>query len=320
MKRVIALLLAAVMVFALCACSNSGDNGETKATSLILTTGSETGTYFAVGGDIAQLASTKDGLSITSIAGKGSQANIEALEAGTAQLGFVQSDVMSYAYSGTKTFDAKVEGFSTVAALYMEQVQIVTMNPEIKTVADLKGKTVSVGEAGSGVYFNALDVLAAYDMTLDDIKAEKLSFTDSADNLKDGKIDAAFIVAGAPTTAISDLSVSGQVYLVGFDDEHIDKLVAECPYYSKNVIAKDVYGTPEDVTTVAIAAVIIARDDVPADAVKTLLSAIFDDTDSLTHAKKAEFNLEFASSITDVPYHAGAVSYFADKGIEVAGK
>lgn len=317
MKKIVALLLAAVMVFALCACSNGdGDKGE----SLLLTTGSETGTYFAVGGDVAQQASRHDGLTVTNIAGKGSQANIEALAAGTAQLGFVQSDVMSYAYSGTKTFDTAVEGFSVVGALYMEQVQIVTMDPDIKTVADLRGKTVSVGEAGSGVYFNALDVLAAYDMTLDDIQAEKLSFSDSADSIKDGKIDAAFIVAGAPTTAISDLSVSGQVYLVGFDDEHIEKLVAECPYYSKNVISKDTYGTPDDVTTVAIAAVLIARDDVSADSIKTLLTTIFDETDNLTHAKKAEFNLEFASSITDVPYHAGAVSYFADKGIEVAGK
>ena len=301
-----------MMVFALCACgSGSGD------VSLIFTTGSETGTYFAVGGDISQLASTKDGLSVTAIAGKGSQANIEALAAGTAQLGLVQSDVMSYAYSGTKTFTEKVDGFSTVAALYMEQVQIVTMDPSIKTVADLKGKTVSIGEAGSGVYFNALDVLAAYDMTEDDIKAEKLSFTDSADNLKDGKIDAAFIVAGAPTTAITDLSVGGQVYLVGFDQAHVDKLIEMSPYYSSYTIKKDTYNLPEDVTTVAIAAVIIARNDVPDEAVKTLCSTIFDDIDNLTHAKKAEFNLDFASSISDVPYHPGAAAFFADKGITV---
>ena len=313
MKRIIAMALCLMMVFALCACGNGGEK-----TSLVFTTGSETGTYFAVGGDISQLASTKDGLSITAIAGKGSQANIEALAAGTAQLGLVQSDVMSYAYSGTKTFTEKVEGFSTVAALYMEQVQIVTMDPDIKTVADLKGKTVSIGEAGSGVYFNALDVLAAYDMTEADIKAEKLSFTDSADNLKDGKIDAAFIVAGAPTTAITDLSVGGQVYLVGFDQEHIDKLIAMSPYYSSYTISKDTYGMPEDVTTVAIAAVIIARNDVPDAAVKTLCETIFDDTANLTHGKKAEFNLDFGSSISDVPYHPGAAAYFADKGITVA--
>ena len=315
MKRIIAMALCLMMVFALCAC---GDNGG-DTTSLIFTTGSETGTYFAVGGDISQLASTKDGLSITAIAGKGSQANIEALAAGTAQLGLVQSDVMSYAYSGTKTFTEKVEGFSTVAALYMEQVQIVTMDPDIKTVADLKGKTVSIGEAGSGVYFNALDVLAAYDMTEADIKAEKLSFTDSADNLKDGKIDAAFIVAGAPTTAITDLSVGGQVYLVGFDAEHVQKLISMCPYYKENVIAKDVYNTPDDVTTVAVAAVVLASNDASEDAVYNFLTATFNDLDDLTkaHAKGAELSLDFASSITNVPYHPGAVKFFAENNITV---
>ena len=88
---------------------------------------------------------------------------------GNAQLGFVQSDVMSYAYNGERLFDQKVEGFSVVAALYMEQVQIVTTNPDIKSVADLEGKNVSIGAAGSGVYFNAIDVLGAYGLTEESI-------------------------------------------------------------------------------------------------------------------------------------------------------
>ena len=83
----------------------------------------------------------------------GSKDNIEQMSLNTRQLGFVQSDVMSYAYEGTNLFEgAPVTNFSTVAALYMEQVQIVTCDPEIKTVADLKGKTVSIGAAGSGVF------------------------------------------------------------------------------------------------------------------------------------------------------------------------
>ncbi len=118
-------------------------------------------------------------------------------------MALLQSDVMSYAYNGTNLFDgAKIDGFSTVAALYMEQVQIVTLDPDIKTVADLKGKTVSVGDSGSGVYFNALDCLGAYDLTIDDIKPTYQSFGDSVEAMQDGKIDAAFIVA-APTTAVT---------------------------------------------------------------------------------------------------------------------
>ena len=228
---------------------------------------------------------------------------------------------MSYAYNGTNLFadSGAIKDFSVVAALYMEQVQIVTMNPDIKTVADLKGKKVSIGASGSGVNFNAFDVLKAYDMTVDDIDPQYLDFGDSAEGLKDGKIDAAFVVAGAPTVAISDLSTSGKVYLVGFDKEHTDKLIADCPYYSTYTIKKDVYGTPADVDTVAVAAVVLARNDVSEDAVYNFMTAVFDNLDELTkaHAKGGELSLEFASSITDVPYHPGAVKYFAEHDITV---
>ena len=154
------------------------------------------------------------------------------------------------------------------------------------------------------------------------IDAQYLNFADSADNLKDGKIDAAFIVAGAPTTAITDLATGGDVFLVSLDDEHIDQLIAKSPYYSKNVIGKDVYGTENDITTVAVAAVVIARDDASEDAVYNFVSAIFENLDEVTvaHAKGAECSVEFAASITDVPYHPGAVKYFAEKGIDLAAK
>ena len=156
------------------------------------------------------------------------------MDAGDAQLGFVQSDVMAYAYNGTNLFEeyGKVENFSTVAALYMEQVQIVTLDPNIKSVADLAGKNVSVGAAGSGVYYNAVDVLGAYGLDIEkDIKPTYQSFGDSAEALQDGKIDAAFVVAGAPTTAITSLAATKDVYLVGLDDEHMNALIESSPYY-----------------------------------------------------------------------------------------
>ena len=229
---------------------------------------------------------------------------------------------MSYAYTGTNLFaeTGAVDSFSVVAALYMEQVQIVTMNADIKTVDDLKGKTVSIGVAGSGVYFNAIDVLGVYGMTEDDITPVYQNFSDSAESLKDGKIDAAFIVAGAPTTAITDLSTGGQVYLVSIDDEHIDQLIAKSPYYSAYTVPASTYGMPEDCQTVAIGAVVLARDDVSEDSIYTFVSTIFENAGSIQHGKAEELSLEFASSITDVPYHPGAAKYFAEKGIEVSVK
>ena len=95
-----------------------------------------------------------------------------------------------------------------------------------------------------------------------DINPTYQDFGNSVESLQDGKIDAAFVVAGAPTTAVTSLSQTKDVYLVSLDQEHIDALMAESPYYSADTISKDVYDTPEDVTTVAVGAVVIARDDV----------------------------------------------------------
>ena len=227
---------------------------------------------------------------------------------------------MAYAFAGDRLFDAAVDNFSTVAALYMEQVQIVTLNPDIKTVADLKGKSVSIGAAGSGVYFNAIDVLGVYGLSEDDIKPTYQSFGDSTEALQDGQIDAAFVVAGAPTTAVTSLAATRDVYLVSLDDEHIDALLASSPYYSKYVIPAATYGMPEDATTVAVGAVVIARDDVSTDDVYNFVSTVFENADNLAHDKAKELDLDFATSVTSVPYHAGAAKYFAEKGFEVPTK
>jgi len=316
MKKLLSIALALCMVFALCAASASAAN------DLIFTTGGEAGTYYAFGSVLAQYVSNNSDVSVTAITGNGSQANVEDLDAGDVQLAFCQSDVMSYAYSGTNLFAdlGAINSFSVVSALYMEQVQIVTTNPDIKTVADLKGKAVSIGARGSGVYFNALDVLGVYGLTEDDINAVYQSFGDSAESLKDKKIDAAFIVSGAPTTAIVDLSTSCPVYLVSIDDDHIADLLAKSPYYTAYTVSADTYGMPGDAQTVAVAAVVLARNDVADDAVYAFTSTIFENMDAIAeqHGKGAELSLEFASSITDVPYHPGAVKYFAEKGIDIA--
>ena len=320
-KRIAAGLLALVMVLGLAACAKSGGEGD-SAKELTFITGGESGTYYAFRTVLAGQISDRTDTSVKAIVGAGSKGNIENMDANDAQLGFVQSDVMAYAYNGTNLFaeSGKIDNFSTVAALYMEQVQIVTLDPAIKSVADLAGKNVSVGENGSGVYFNAIDVLSAYDLTLDDITPTYQSFGDSTEAMQDGKIDAAFIVAGAPTTAITSLAATRDVYIVELDDEHIDKLMEASPYYSKNVIPADAYGLEKDATTVAVGAVIIARDDVSEDAVYDVVSGIFDSIDTLGHDKKNELSLEFATSVTAVPYHPGAAKYFAEQGITVPTK
>ena len=217
--------------------------GKGSAKALSFGTGGDTGTYYGFGSVLAGYVTKNTSYAVTAVTSGGSKANIEDLTANDVQLGFVQSDVMSYAYHGERLFTSPVTGFSVVAALYMEQVQIVTTRNDITSGADLKGKSVSIGAIGSGVYFNALDVLEAYGLNEADIKAVYQSFGDSADSLKDGKIDAAFIVAGAPTTAITDLATAKTVYLVNIDDSHADALIKVSPFYSKYTIPAGTYGS-----------------------------------------------------------------------------
>ncbi|MBQ2619451.1 MAG: TAXI family TRAP transporter solute-binding subunit [Oscillospiraceae bacterium] len=215
--------------------------GEGAVANLTFGTGGETGTYYGFGGVLASFVSNNNDFTVTAVTSGGSKANIEDMSAGDVQIAFAQSDVLSYAYHGERLFDEAVTGFSVVAALYMEQVQIVTTKSSIATVADLAGKSVSIGAVGSGVYFNAIDVLGAYGLTESDISPVYQSFGDSADSLKDGKIDAAFIVAGAPTPAITDLAAGNNVYLVSLDDAHTDALLSSSPFYSAVTIPASTY-------------------------------------------------------------------------------
>ena len=339
MKKFMSLLMA-VMMMATVLAGCGGDKPAEKpaeeptqseapaatGAELTFTTGGSSGTYFAFGSVLAGQVSSSTGTKVTAVEGKGSQGNIELMDMEGAQLGFVQSDVMSYAYEGTNLFAdfGKVDCFSTVAALYMEQVQIVTCDPSIKTVADLKGKNVSVGDSGSGVFYNAVDVLGAYGLDIEkDINPTYQGFGDSAEALKDGKIDAAFVVAGAPTTAVTELSSSKDTYLVSLDKEHIDALIAKSPYYSEYTIPAGTYtGMTEDTTTVAVGAVVVARNDVSEEDVYNFCAGVFDNLDAITavHAKGSELNLDFATSVTSVPYHPGAAKYFAEQGITVPTK
>ena len=315
MKRIVSTLLAVVLLSVLCV-------PALAASSLTMGTGGTSGTYYAYGSVLAQFISDNAELNVTAISTGGSTDNIDQIEFEYAELGFSQSDVAYYAYNGLnfEQFIGKpITSFCALAALYNEAVQLVTCNPEIKSMADLKGKNVSVGSAGSGTYFNALDFLAAYDMTLEDINPQYLSFGDSAEALKDGKIDAAFVVAGAPTPAVTDLCATKGAYLIGLDEEHTARLIEINPAYTKCPIPAGTYtGIDEDTVTVAIKAVVLASKNLSEEDAYTIVSTIFENKDEITslHAKGAELDAEYASEC-GIPYHAGAAKYFAEKGIEV---
>ena len=316
MKKMLAIVLALTMAVSLAACGGSG------ASKMTMGTGGTSGTYYAFGGVLGQYIKNNAGIDVTVVSTDGSKANIESIDSGDYQLGTVQSDVMAYAWAGSRSFEAngKINSFRVVAGLYAEAVQLVTMNPDIKSVADLKGKSVSIGAPGSGVYFNAMDVLTAAGLSEDDIKPQYQSFADSTDALKDGKIDAAFIVAGAPTAAITELCTTNSAYLVPIDGDIAAKLMADCAFYTSYVIPAGTYaGQTEDVTTVPVKATLIVSASASEDDVYNLTKAIFDNVDAIAaeNGKGKELSIENATSGMAAPFHSGAAKYFAEKGVTV---
>ena len=327
MKKFLIALLSILMVLTMVACGGATDGeGGKGSTKMMMGTGGTQGTYFAYGNVLAQYIKDKTDISVNAVSSDGSKANIQSIDVGDYQLGTVQSDVMAYAWDGVRSFkdEGKITTFRTIAGLYAEAVQLITTNPDIKSVADLKDKKVSIGAPGSGVYCNAMDTLTAAGLTEKDIKPQYQNFDESADALKDGKIDAAFIVAGAPTPAITELCMTNaNTRIVPIDGDVAEKLMKDNTFYSVYKIPADTYANQtEEILTVTVKATLIVSADASEDDVYNLTAAIFNNIDAISkeHAKGAELTLENATEGLTVPFHAGAAKYFKEKNIDVATK
>ena len=260
-----------------------------------------------------------DGLTVDVQSTGASKANIVLVCDDEVQMAIVQNDVMDYAYNGTDQFEGdKMEGFSSMAACYAEVCQIIA-NPDsgIATVADLAGKRVSVGDAGSGVEFNTRQILEAYGLTFDDITVQNLGFEDSANALKDGKIDAFFCTAGAPTTAISSLATTNDIVVLNVDGEEAAALIEKYPFYTAYDIPADTYpGMTEAAATVAVKATLIVADDLSEDLVYNLTKTLFENKAEVEagNAKGSELDVNYAVEGVSVPFHPGAEKYFKEAG------
>jgi len=349
MKKFMAALLALCMIFALCACGSTAttapaateapaaeapaaeapaaEEPAAPAVTAKLTagTGGESGTYYGYTGIVSGVIADVTGgnINITVVATGGSKDNLVSMADGMYDVATVQSDVMTYAYEGSNSFAeiGALTGFRVLCGLYPETIQIVSTNPDIKSVEDLKGKTVCIGDVGSGTYFNTIDILAAYGMTLDDINVVYQSFGASTESLKDGKIDAAFTTAGAPTPSITELAAAKSINIVSIDDEHMEKLLADCPWYASITLPAGTYeGQAEDAVTVTVKATLVCSASVSDEVAYEIVKTIFENAEAITaqHAKGEYLSLEFATEGIAVPFAKGAAQYFAENGITVA--
>ena len=284
-----------------------------------LATGGNTGTYYAFGSAFAQIISEKTKIPITIQSTGASKANIQLLATGEADMAIVQNDVMDYAWKGVDLFNGEqIRDFRTVAALYAEGCQIVA-NPSagIRTVADLKGKNVSVGDAGSGTEFNARQILEVYGVTFNDIGKQNLSFGASADALRDNKIDAFFCVAGAPTPAIVDLATTKDIVILEVDDAHVAQLRQKYPFYAPYPIPAGSYrGQNAPVKSVAVKATIIASPKLSDELVYKFIKALFDNKPQISaaHVKGQELSPAYAVDGISVEFHPGAARYLKEIG------
>jgi len=286
---------------------------------ITIATGGTAGTYFPLGGALADIWNKNiSKMNATAQSTGASIANINLLKGNNVDIIFTQNDIANYSYNGTELLkDQAYKDLRGLACLYNETIQLVALESSgIKTIADLKGKKVSVGAAGSGTEANARQILEAAGLTYNDIRVQYLSFGESANNMKDGNIDAAFNTAGIPTAAIQDLSVSKKMVLVPIDGNVAAKLMAKYPFYALQVVPAGTYqGQTKDVTTVAVKSMLAVSSKLSEDLVYRLLETMYDNTDRLiaAHSQGKNIKLETALEGMSIPLHLGAEKYFKER-------
>jgi TRAP transporter TAXI family solute receptor len=288
-----------------------------------MATGGTAGTYYPLGGAMSQIINSKvKDVSVSVQSTGASVANIRMIENGEVDLALVQTDIADYAWNGTEMFKdgGKLQGFAVIASLYPELIQVVVREESgIDSIADLKGKKVSVGAPGSGTEANARQLLETYGLAYKDLgQVQYLSFAESAEAFKDRHIDAFFVTAGIPNAGIQDTATMHKIKVLFVTDEMFNKLHSKYGFYGQATIPADCYiNQTELVQTVAVQAVLIARRDLDTDVVYKMTAALFDNLPELatSHAKGKEISLEGALTGVSTPLHPGAEKYFKEKGI-----
>jgi len=299
-------------------------------------TGATAGTYFPIGGLIANAISNPPGsrscadggscgvpgLVATAVASNGSVANVNAIASGSMQSAFTQSDVAYWAYNGTGIYDGrpKVDVLRAIANLYPESFHLVVRKGSgIKTMADLKGKRMSVDEPGSGTLVDARLILAAYGLTEKDIKAEYLKPQQAADKLRDGALDAFFSVGGWPLGAIAELAATTGIDLVPIDGPEAEKLIKQYSFFGVDEIPDGAYKNVAGVKTVSVNAIWATSSKQTDELIYAITTALWNpSTRKLLdsgHAKGKAIKLESAVQGLGIPLHPGAEKFYKEKDL-----
>ncbi len=286
-------------------------------------TGGTAGTYYPVGGMIANAVSQPGKIVATAQASNGSLANVTGIAGGAMESGFSQADVATWAQKGTGIFDGKpnIPGLRLIANLYPESVHVVVRKGSgFKSVADLKGKRVALDEPGSGTLVNARAILLAYGIKESDIKPEYIKPNQAGDKMKDGSLDAFFFTGGAPAGAIAELaSAGGGIELLPIDGAPAEALRKNSGFFAPDTIAAETYKGVAAVHTLAVGAQWVTSDKADANTVYEITKALFSEATQKTlaagHAKGKFITGENAVKGAGIPFHPGAERFYKEAGL-----
>ena len=287
---------------------------------LTLATGGTAGTYYPLGGAIAQIISTKTGIvNITAQSTGASVENMNLIGAGDVDIAIVQNDIAHYALNGIEFFKVKNTNFSAMARLYPEIIQTITAaGSPINSVGDFKGKKISVGAPGSGNEANARQITDAFGLNYKSFEPHFLSYAETADHFKDKLLDAFMFTTGAPNSAIQDIATLHALKFIPIAGADRELLIRKYPFFAKEVIPANTYkGQPDPVETVAVQAILIVHNSLPEDVVYAMTKALFENKGEIAqaHHKGNSIDPKRALDGITVPVHPGAQKYYKEIGL-----
>jgi hypothetical protein len=260
------------------------------------------------------------GLIATAQTTGGALDNLRAVARGDIELGLSSADIAQWAYKASAEFEGQepLNRLRLIARLYPATLHlIVPRDSKIAALKDLVGKTVAVDGEGTGTRFTARLVLAAFGVRWDAIRTRTLDLTAAPAAFKAGEVDAMFVTGGAPILALTDLARDAPFRLVPIDGPTADKLAQVLPYYSRDTVAAGTYGDLPETATVAVGAVLVARDDMADDLAYGIARAIWHERNKALfaagHARGKLMDLQLAVRGPDMPLHPGAARFYAEQ-------
>jgi hypothetical protein len=321
--RILTTCLFASTALCASACGGGGDgaNGGTQYLSIV--SGGQQGLYYPSAIQFSNIISEAlPAVKVNVETSGGSVANARLLGQGEADMATMQNDIAYYANRGEGMFEAPIGNLRGLTAMYPEVVQIVARRDSgISSVADLRGRKVSLGAPGSGTEMNAVQILDAYGLTTDDLGlVERLKDTEASDKMKDGHIEAAFFTYGLNAPVIMDMAVTTNIVVVSLDSDKIDALTSRYPYYTPNEVPAGTYeGQDLTARTVSVMAWLVATAEVPDLIAYRIVESLYNSVDVLHGPASPDrlkaMTLESALAGLSIDLHPGAEKFYTEKGI-----